>query len=139
MYAFVIYFEIVNWPWLQNAMLCNYVFQTCTTVPTLCTGYTYVHSYIYVWSFVRYRSNSTASGSLLTLKMRECMQCARYENGIPISYRCSYITPTNVRIVCILSFLQMLATNTSNIAIRNWFMHARVTMYVRSYSYILPC
>ena len=45
-YAFVIYLEIVNRLWLQNANLCNYVYKTCTTVTAFHTGYTYVATYI---------------------------------------------------------------------------------------------
>ena len=61
------------------------------------------------------------------------MQCAHYKKRDSRKLQIQ-LHSTYIHIVCILSLLQMLATNTSDMA--NWFMHARVTVYMHSYSYI---
>ena len=59
------------------------------------------------------------SGPCLPLRhARACSLLIITKRGIPVIYRYnySYIASTYVRIVCVISFLQMLATNTSDIA-----------------------
>ena len=63
-----------------------------------------------------------------------CSLHAGIKRGIPIRYRYSCIAPTYIRIVCTLSLLEMPATNQYDEG--NWFMHTRVSVYVRSFSNI---
>ena len=58
------------------------------------------------------------SGPRLPLRRAHACSLLITKRGIPVIYRYSYsyIASTYICIVCILSFLQMLATNTSDIA-----------------------
>ena len=54
--------------------------------------------------------------------------CAGIKGGISVSYSYSYIRSIYIRIAYILSLLKGLATNQYDIA--NWFMDARVIVYI---------
>ena len=45
-YTLVIYFKVEKSLWLQKAVACNYIYVTCTSVPTFHT--TYICSYTYI-------------------------------------------------------------------------------------------
>ena len=59
-------------------MLCNYMYETCTTVPTFCTGYTYVAIYVCRALYDNPQIQLQLQEYCLPLR-RACMQCAHYE------------------------------------------------------------
>ena len=118
-------------------MLCNYVYETCTTVPTFCTGYTYVATYICEALHDNTQIHVNCN-FLLTFKTHVHALCSLQKEGFLLATDTAmYIASTYIRTYSIHTKLTKNACYKYDIA--NWFMHARFTVYVHSYSYILPC
>ena len=81
------------------------------------TGYTYVFTYM-CEALYDNAQIQLQSGPCLPLRCARACSLLITKRGIPVIYRYnySYIASTYIRIVCVISFLQMLATNTSDIA-----------------------
>ena len=82
-----------------------------------CTGYAYVVTYM-CEALCDNSQFQLQSGPCLPLRHVGVCNLLIKKRGIPVIYRYSYsyIASTYIHIVCIISFLQMLATNTSDIA-----------------------